>query len=220
MNERSPYFNEAGPGENNDFSRPANRVSGDWSAHIATTIDRLAALLEELDAEAWEAPSLCEGWRVRDVVGHLVWRLGASTGEMVRSGLGAGLAAGFNPNKAIDRIARQEAQASTEQLLASLRDIAASRLRGEGRTGIIELTEAIVHAYDITEALGESLRLSPRSTGAVALARLRTGGKDARIARTRSLRATDARWQIGAGAALDATAAEIVMHLFGRKPLG
>jgi uncharacterized protein (TIGR03083 family) len=32
---------------------------------------RLVALLDGLDAEAWDAPSRCAGWRVRDVVSHL-----------------------------------------------------------------------------------------------------------------------------------------------------
>ena len=31
----------------------------------------LADLLESLTPEQWVAPSLCEGWRVRDVAAHL-----------------------------------------------------------------------------------------------------------------------------------------------------
>ncbi|NLT27321.1 MAG: maleylpyruvate isomerase family mycothiol-dependent enzyme [Microbacteriaceae bacterium] len=201
------------------YSRPPNRLGGDWSAHIATALDRLAQLLEGLDEAQWEAPSRCEGWRVRDVVGHLVHRLGASTGELVRAGLVGGVLAGFSADRALDRIARAEAEAPTAELVAALRTIGAGKLRGEGRTGVVELTEAVVHAYDIAEALGAELRLSPRSTGAVALARLRTGGRATRIARERSLRATDAHWVIGHGPALDATAGEILMHLFGRGSL-
>src|SRR2546427_3483574 len=32
---------------------------------------RLAALLESLDAPDWERPSLCVGWRIRDVAAHV-----------------------------------------------------------------------------------------------------------------------------------------------------
>ena len=32
----------------------------------------LADLLETLTPEQWEAPSLCKGWRVRDVVAHVM----------------------------------------------------------------------------------------------------------------------------------------------------
>lgn len=201
------------------YSRPPNRLGGDWSAHIATALDRLVTLLEGLDEAGWATPSRCEGWRVRDVVGHLVWRLGASTGELVREGLIGGVRAGFSADRALDRIARAEAEAPTDELVAALRTIGAGKLRGEGRTGVVELTEAVVHALDISEALGAELRLSPRSTSAVALARLRAGGRPTRIARERSLRATDAHWVIGAGPALDATAGEILMHLFGRVEL-
>lgn len=202
-----------------DFSRPAARVAGDWSAHIATTLDRLSALLDDFDEATWSAPSLCEGWRVRDVVGHLVWRLGSSSGDMVRSGLSMTMNSGFNANRAIDRLAKQHAAAPTDELIACLRSIAASKMRGEGRTGIVEITEAVVHTYDITEALGLTIRLSPRSTGAVALSRTRAGGRSVRLAKTHSLRAVDARWQIGTGAPIDATAGEIIMHLFGRRAL-
>ena len=207
------------PPHDNAYSRPATRLGGDWSAHIATALDRLTTLLDSLDEAQWEAPSRCEGWRVRDVVGHLVWRLGLPTGELVRQGLGAGIAAGFSADRAIDRFAREKAQAPTAELVAALRAIGGGKLRGEGRTGVVELTEAVVHGYDISEALGLDLRLSPRSTSAVALARQRAGGRSTRILKEHSLRATDARWVIGRGPALDATAGAIVMHLFGRSRL-
>ena len=34
----------------------------------------LADLLETLTPRQWEAPSLCQGWRVRDVVAHVMKR--------------------------------------------------------------------------------------------------------------------------------------------------
>ena len=34
--------------------------------------DSLVNTLKSLTPQQWDAPSLCEGWRVRDVVGHLV----------------------------------------------------------------------------------------------------------------------------------------------------
>jgi uncharacterized protein (TIGR03083 family) len=41
-----------------------------WSVIEAERL-RLAALLESLDAQDWDAPSLCSGWRVRDVAAHV-----------------------------------------------------------------------------------------------------------------------------------------------------
>jgi uncharacterized protein (TIGR03083 family) len=31
----------------------------------------ISELLEPLSPEQWDAPSLCDGWRVRDVVSHM-----------------------------------------------------------------------------------------------------------------------------------------------------
>lgn len=209
------------PQHEDAFSRPPKRIPGDWSAHLATTLDRLADLLDELDESQWEAPSLCEGWRIRDVVGHLLWRLGEHSGTMLRSGVRAARRARLSPSRAISEIAVREGSAAPEELVSRLRAIGEEKLQGIGRTGIIELTEAVVHTYDITEALGLPIRLSPHSTGAVALAHVRSiaRGKSARIVRRRSLRATDARWVIGQGSPVDATAGEIIMHLFGRREL-
>lgn len=194
------------------FSRPANRVSGDWSAHIATTIDRLADLLEVCSDEQWEAPSMCDEWRVRDVVGHIIWRLGSSNATVARASIA------LRPQRKFADLARAAADQDVADLIQQLRTIAAGKLAGHGATGLIELTEAIVHAYDITEALGLRLRLSPRSTGAVALARTRVpaflGGKN--LTKTMTLRAVDARWQIGRGTPVDTTSGSIIMYLFGR----
>ena len=48
----------------------------------------IGRLLEELDGAEWDAPSLCDGWRVRDVVGHMEFGhtrgLGAVVLDLVR----------------------------------------------------------------------------------------------------------------------------------------
>ena len=41
--------------------------------HIDNERAWLADLLESLPQEAWQQPSLCEGWRVRDVGAHLTF---------------------------------------------------------------------------------------------------------------------------------------------------
>ena len=196
------------PSSSQPFSRPPAKLSGDWSAHIATTLDRLTFVLAGLAQ-----------WRVRDVVGHILWRLGSNSRQLVSSGLGAALTSAFKPNSAIAKIAIEVGAAPEAELLSGLEALSADKMAGIGRSTVVELTEAVVHAYDITDALQLPLRLSPRSTSAVALSRLRVGGRNAKIARKRSLRAIDAGWQIGNGPALDATAQEIIMHLFGRTQL-
>lgn len=201
------------------YFTPSSRVAGDWSAHIATSLDRTAAMLEGLGPEQWDEPSLCEGWRVRDVAGHLIWRLGSSTWELLRTGAGSYFGRHVDPAAAVAEIGVREGSRPVEELARDLRSIAESKVRARQRVSIAELTEAVVHAYDMSEALGEELRLSPRSTAAVVMARLRAPGPGRTLARSYSLAATDARWELGRGPRIEATAAQITMHVFDRRRL-
>ncbi|SDK05148.1 TIGR03083 family protein [Cryobacterium psychrotolerans] len=203
--------------------RPAGDESGansNWSGHLTATLTATADLLDGLAAEQWEAPSLCAEWRVRDVAGHIVWRLGSSSRDLVHTAARAYLGHFVNPNRAIDVVSRAAAEAAPADLVARIRQIAADKAAGRGRCGIIELTEAVVHGYDIARPLGLSLMLAPTASGAVALRRsliAPTGIKA--VLHGRTLVATDADWSVGRGPALPGTAEEIVLFLFNRGPL-
>lgn len=207
------------PDDPRPYFTPSSRVAGDWSAHIATTLDRTAAMLEHLPAERWDEPSTCEGWRIRDVAGHLIWRLGSSTWDMLRSGAGSYFGRHMTPAGAIAEIGVREGSRPVEELAAGLREIADGKVGARQRVSIAELTEAVVHAYDMSEPLGLDLRLSPRSTAAVVMARLKVPGGGRTIARSYSLAATDARWEVGRGPRIEATAGQITMHVFDRRRL-
>src|SRR4051794_26661265 len=74
----------------------------------------LADLLATLRPEQWEAPSLCEGWRVRDVVAH-VMSFDVSPLEIFRRALRGSI---LHVNQAgVDELA----QLSTDDLLDKLR---------------------------------------------------------------------------------------------------
>ncbi|TFB48400.1 maleylpyruvate isomerase family mycothiol-dependent enzyme [Cryobacterium tagatosivorans] len=203
--------------------RPAGDESGansNWGGHLAATLTATADLLAGLTAEQWEAPSLCAGWRVRDVAGHIVWRLGSSNRDLVRSLLRAWPGRSLRPSRAIDAVSRAAAEASPADLVARIRSIAADKAGGRGRHGIIELTEAVVHGYDIARPLGLGLAVAPTASGAVALRRsliAPTGIKA--VLHGRTLTATDADWSVGRGPALPGTAEEILLFLFDRGPL-
>ena len=207
------------PDPDRPYFTPSKRVAGDWSAHIATTLDRTATLLAGLTPEQWETPSKCDGWSVRDVAGHLAWRLGSPTSSLVRESSKGVFRKGLRVDAYLDDIAKREGAAPTEELVARIRSIAATKVVSPTRAGISELTEAVVHTYDMTEALGLRIRLSPRSTSAVALVRTRVPlSSAASLAKRNRLRATDARWQIGdKGPVVEGTAAQLVLKLFGRS---
>ena len=52
------------------MSGPRLDQDAQWG-HIHTQRRVMADLLAELDPDQWDAPSVCEGWRVRDVAGHV-----------------------------------------------------------------------------------------------------------------------------------------------------
>jgi uncharacterized protein (TIGR03083 family) len=90
----------------------------DLTKHSHAERERLAGLLAGLQAEEWDSPSLCRGWRVREVVAHITMPFRTSLPRLV-----VGLAAaGFSFNRYADRAARADAaRMSGAELLASLR---------------------------------------------------------------------------------------------------
>lgn len=76
-------------------------------------LDRTADLLASLDADGWEAASMCDGWTVRDVAGHIVWRVGASNAAMVRTAVGSmRRRPHLNPMHVMDDLSADEAARS------------------------------------------------------------------------------------------------------------
>ncbi|MBT2386244.1 maleylpyruvate isomerase family mycothiol-dependent enzyme, partial [Streptomyces sp. ISL-11] len=69
----------------------------------ATDVERLglADLLDELADEEWEKPSLCAGWRVRDVAAHLA---------LSRTGPGVALTGLVRARGSVDRMVRDTAR--------------------------------------------------------------------------------------------------------------
>ncbi|MFP7760006.1 maleylpyruvate isomerase family mycothiol-dependent enzyme [Marisediminicola sp. LYQ85] len=203
-------------------------VTGDWRPLTASTLDVVADLLEGLEPAEWESPSRCEGWRVRDVAGHLVWRLGSSVTQLATSSARAVFRERIPPSRVVDELSRRAARSTPEELVASIRSLARERVsasesgqgRGRGRGHLADLTEAVVHGYDISHALGLPLTVPAVASGAVAVARsLHAPSTVKPIVTRRTLRATDADWTVGRGEEIAAPAATIILFLFGRIAL-
>ncbi|MEC5148663.1 maleylpyruvate isomerase family mycothiol-dependent enzyme [Cryobacterium sp. GrIS_2_6] len=199
-------------------------TTSDWSPEIAATLTGIAGILETLSAEEWETPSLCGGWRVRDAAGHLVWRVGTPTRQL----LGTGWTAlreqlpNLSVDHAVDTLSRRAAEADPDELIASLQttaaEYAAGRVTARGRHGITELTEVVVHGLDLAHPLGRALEVSPVALGAVAVRRALIAPTPVKaVVRRRTLAATDAGWRVGRGAVIESTGVNIVLFLFGRE---
>lgn len=109
----------------------------------------LAELLATLTPDEWHAPSLCEGWRVRDVVAHMI-----SYDELGVPGVLRRFARGrFRPG-AVNEVGVAEYSYEPERLLALLNQHLTPRgltALGGGRIGLVD---GLIHHQDIRRALG------------------------------------------------------------------
>ncbi len=188
----------------------------DPASHVRAERERLAGLLSGLQDEEWDSPSLCRGWRVREVVAHVTMPFRTSLPS-----LAAGLAAaGFSFNRYADRAARRDAaRIPGAELLAVLRANVANPWQPPGGGPAGALSHDTIHGLDITEPLG--LPSPPVERVAMVLANatprsLSYFGVDlAGI----QLRGTDADVRIGAGEPVEMPVKDILLTITGRRPL-
>ena len=176
----------------------------------------LAEDLAGLGDSAWDAPSLCTRWRVRDVVGHLLWgERGPGWGE----GL-IGLAKnGGNFNRYVARHAIANGNGDPAALLAEFERHASSHNHPPATTAVVMLSDTVCHAQDIRRPLGLGHHLSEEVLKAVANVFTVAGfpiGSKKRIAGIR-LVATDADWTTGQGPEASGPLEALVMVMAGRK---
>ena len=177
----------------------------------------LAAALESLAPDAWDEPSLCDGWRVRDVVGHLV-----SLAEASRVSMFLDVSRQFRPpDVAISRIAQREGRAAPEELTRRLRAASEGRFVVPSQPPAAALGEVIVHGIDALRPVGgEEPERDGERTEAVAHVYRRIGPVfgTGRVARRVRFDATDAGWSIGPddGPVAAGTATDVLLALAGR----
>lgn len=135
-------------------------------AAIAAERTDLAEVFASLDAAAWEAPTLCAGWRPREVLAHMTMPYRMS---LPRFALDMVKARG-DFNRMADRRARAEAAGlGTAELVSSLRDNAGHPWKPPGGGYQGALAHDVIHGLDVTVALGLD-RTVPRDRIAAVLA--------------------------------------------------
>jgi uncharacterized protein (TIGR03083 family) len=183
---------------------------------IAAQRGELAAVLSELPASRWDEPTLCAGWRVREVVAHVTMPFRYSGRRfMLELAKSRG-----RFNEMADRLARRDA---AELSPGELADAVKSNINhpwkppGGGFEGA--LAHDVIHGMDITVPLGivqpipeDRLRLVlPKSTTEKSV---RFFGVDLDGI---EVRACDLDWSLGSGTPLTGTAQDLLLVICGRK---
>lgn len=184
-----------------------------WDA-VRTTRHKVADLLASLPPEEWERPSLCEGWRVRDVAGHLSLIPTVSTVQL----LAAAPRARFDLNRVNTMLARRSATSSPQDLVATIRAHADRRTTARVLDQRNALFDATVHSQDIALPLGREFTVPPEVARA-GLDRVWEMGWPFRARRRLghlSLRATDADWATGSGPEVTGPALALLLLSTGR----
>jgi uncharacterized protein (TIGR03083 family) len=175
--------------------------------------EALVADLATLTAEQWATPSLCTGWTVRDVFGHMI-----ATARMTPPAFFAGMArAGFRFHTMSANNIAAEATATPAEALAEFRKLLTATTHPPGPAEAM-IGEAVIHGEDIRRPLG--IKREYPAEAVIRVANFNKGsnlliGSKRRIAGL-ALKATDLDWQTGAGPAVSGPALSLVLAMTGR----
>jgi uncharacterized protein (TIGR03083 family) len=173
----------------------------------------LADLFDDLSPAEWETPSLCAGWRVRDVAAHLT---------LAQMGPWPALVESLRARGSFDRMIRDSAlrvgPLPTAEYGRRIRAMVGSRRRAPMVSPLEPLTDVLVHGQDIAIPLGRT-RPVPPAAAAVSATRVWQLSFPFRARRRLAglrLRATDSDLVLGDGAPVEGTTGDLLLLLTGR----
>jgi uncharacterized protein (TIGR03083 family) len=176
--------------------------------------EALADDLEKLTNAQWATPSLCTGWTVRDVLGHLT-----ATAKITPLSFLTGLAGtGFKFNALSEKNIAREATPVPADGLAEFRRHLNDTTHPPGPAEAM-LGEAVVHGEDIRRPLGivreYPVEAVTRAANFFSRSNLLIGSK--RRIEGVTLRATDADWQHGSGPEVTGPLLSLLLAMTGRS---
>lgn len=174
--------------------------------------------LDSLDDEQWDAQSGCEGWRVRDVIGHLLVGYTTPMPSMILKVARRG----FNVDEASRVESAAYASAHTpSELLATIRAVQTNDIR-KGIAKLIPPQEGVVdhviHHIDIREPLGLEVKPDETRLRAALDTVVTLGGFVRGKGRAKGLRfeSTDLDWSWGDGPLVTGPAVDVLLAVSGR----
>ena len=181
------------------------------------TIDQqrseLADLMDDFTEAEWDTPSLCVGWRVREVAAHLTL---AQLGLL--PALGATIRAGGSFDRMIHDTAVRQARRPVADYPVLLRSMVGSRRKAPFVSDLEPLIDQLVHGQDMVVPLGRT-REMPTSAAATAAQRAWSMGFPFRAKKRLAgftLSATDAAWTVGDGPRVEGPIRALLMLVTGR----
>ena len=175
----------------------------------------LLADVTPLTDEQWRTPSMCTGWSVADVFGHVI-----ATARMTPPRfLGHLAASGFRFNKMVAKDLAVETQGPPAEWLDRFRSVIDRTTAPPGPVDTF-VGEIVVHGEDIRRPLGIKrdypIEAIDRTVKVYNSSNLLIGGK--RRVEGLTLKATDADWSTGAGPEVTGPAVSLLLAMAGRKP--
>lgn len=173
--------------------------------------DRIASL----DEAAWDAASWCAGWRVRDVLAHLVkgaeMTYGSLTLDLLRGG--------FRPDRSVGKAAKRLGDEPVPVLADRLRRAADRQFHLVGTADAMGLVDVLVHSADALRPLGLDVD-APPADAVPALDALWKAGRmivHATPQQGRHLVATDVDWSRGSGPEVRGKGIDLLLLVANRR---
>jgi uncharacterized protein (TIGR03083 family) len=181
---------------------------------VAAEFLALADLLDAATDAQWDTPSLCAGWRVREVIAHMTmaarYSEEAFMAELSRCE--------FDFGRLSNEVAGRDAGLPTGDLVANLRSEVMQHWTPPGGGYHGALNHVVIHGLDVTVPLGVPRR-SPDDTIRIVLDDLTKGAVSQNFGTNiegRSLQAADLDWSYGSGPVLRGAAEDLALMLCGR----
>jgi uncharacterized protein (TIGR03083 family) len=178
----------------------------------------LADLLDDLPPEAWDHPSLCEGWRVREVAAHVTTPL---LGPFALAGIALRNLGGTNAlirGTGVTLARRYDADA----LRARVRSMVGRHRHVPGLTVHEALIDTVGHTLDIAVPLDRSVVMPPDVVADAADSVVTSlGTRRSQVFRALPLDglrlvASDHAWSTGEGLEVSGTMTDLFLLLTGR----
>ena len=123
----------------------------------------VADLLDDLTDDEWQRETLCTGWTVHEMAAHLTTSTRTGWWDAIKGAV----TSGFSFDRMTDRQARAIAARFTRsELIAQIRETAASPKRAPGAAPIDPLVDFLVHGQDIARPLGRVREMPPEPASA------------------------------------------------------